>query len=279
MWRPANLYGNSKAPRISPWVLVFPLVGAVVLALFLFQLHIIEIFLGSILIVSGSAATMVALEGVKGAWRKWAIALAIGIILAVGSYITSDGIDRREQYLSDRDALVSFNVERMFNRVTLDALSWAYQNYSMTDKRSFMFGYVPLDFSQARLVLNTTGIVRHDHEFAKAMNRYILSGELVASTLQTLQEASLSLLQKSDFTRSVIQEVFAEKGALPRFLETQRGLESQIASKYQWSNEDVWNRLDRPFFDKMKAGMEEQKKALEMRMRKRDAESKEPAGQ
>ena len=268
MWRPVNLCGKSKAAEISPSAVALPVASVLVLVPLVFQLYSIEIFLGSVLIVLGSAATMVFLEGVQGTWRKWLRAGMVGIILALGSYVTSDGIDRREQYVSDRDALVSLNIDRVFNGLTLDVLSCAYQGYRITGNLGFMLGYTPLRFSQAYLVLNTTTIVAHDHELGKAIHGYIMSGELLASELRNLEELCSGLAAKSKWTKDVIQEIFGEKGTLNDFLKRQQDLESLITSRYQWSNKDVWNRLDQPLFNKMKARLEAERLILDMRTKK-----------
>jgi hypothetical protein len=198
---------------------------------------------------------MVGLEGVRDIWRKWVRALVVGVILALGSYIVNDGIDRREQYLSDRDALVSFNVERKFNWVILEVLSRAQQKYKPTDDPGFISGYRPLRFSQAYLVLNTTAIVTRDHEFAKAMNRYILDGELLASELWELTELNRSLFRKSAWAKEKIKTIFGEKGTLGLFQGAERKLECLIDSDYHWSNRDVWSRLDRSVFDVIESGI------------------------
>jgi len=274
MWQPINLSCESRVARIS--ALVLPVASLLVLTLLVLRLHSIEIFAGSMLVVLGSAGAMIGLEGVQGTRGKWLRAGIVGVALAVGSYITSDGINRRQQYLSDRDALVSFSIERMFNQVSLDAGALAYRDYRTSGNLGFMFGYMPLHFSQAYLVVNSSTIIRHDPEFAKAMSEYIYFGELVASELRTLESLCSSLAARSNWTKEVIQEIFGEKGTLNDFLKRKQAIEGLITSRYEWSNKDVWNRLDEPFFSNVKMRFELWKRIQENSTLKPETGPKKP---
>jgi hypothetical protein len=231
-----------------------------------------EIFAGSMLIVLGSAGAMVGLDGVQGARGKWIRAAIVGVTLALGSYVASEGISNREQYFSDREAFISLNVERRLNGIILGLLPIAHQNYKPADDPGFISGYMPLRFSQAYLVLNNTTVVTRDHELAKALNKYILCGEMLASSLHELEELNRGILRKTDFTKNLVKRIFGEKGTLDMFLETQEKLESLIASNYQWSNRDVWNRLDRPVFDAIKASLDGLQNLIQENQRKAEPE-------
>lgn len=224
---------------------------AIITLWFCLRIHWWLISLAALIIIAGTALSLLFEEWKERNWRKWCRAVFIGIVIAVGTFVTTYGWNLRDNYLHDRDMLIAAVTELRLNKTYIHVQSQRRNDYlARGGHLSTPFFVSPTAREMRQLMTQATSLI-HDKTLIHALTLYVMAADKLVPRLEHIDRLCSQPIATMEMKKKIVQADLGdgEDSAFQYFINAHKQLESILTSSYPWSLEEAEARLDKDLLE------------------------------
>ena len=245
MWLPRDCsIGNEPRCLMALTIAVWSLLGFVLFAVvsLVFPPGWRQIVWGSLIVIAGSAGSQLLPEWKKRKWLRWARAVCIGIVVAVGALVTTYGWNLRDNYLRDRTVLIAMATEWKLNDLHNTEIEWNEKWIRDRDYRKHQLFPLPthLQITRAIDITKLVSLPAEQLPLGVVLVDYVNRMDFLCVRLCAINRFMGADLEAY---AECVKQTFGEGDAYPEYLEAHRRVEARLRKAYPGLLEEVdWIR-------------------------------------
>jgi hypothetical protein len=204
---------------------------------------------GAIIVIAGSAMTQLLPKCRGRKWLKVARGVAIGVVIAGGTFVSTYGWNERSGHLRDRALLTAVAAELDLNQIYIELLSLAHQRYEVTGNLDAMTALPLPTTNHIGQAVTASSVYGKDSEFANAVFLYVIAADSLAARLKKIDLVCSSHIVSAEMAKPIIDSAFKDKGVFESFRDQHKGFAGQLDAKYDWCFGEGKNRMRKPVLD------------------------------
>lgn len=210
-----------------------------------------QIALAAFVIIVGTAGSLLFEEWKERNWRKWLRAVFIGIVLVVGTLLTSHGWNMRDNYFRDRALLIAAATEWRINKTYIHVQSQRRDEFLTRGSNLSTALFVLPTARETRQVLTQATSFRDDTPLIHALTLYAIAADRLVASLEHIDRLCSQPIATMEMKKMVVERELGEgkDSSLQYFVKAHEQLENVLVSKYPWSLEEAETRVDKEFLN------------------------------